>query len=329
MENPLNKLKEQINKVLFRQPAKVLPQARPEEGQASPQDEGELGRRLTAVGHMYIPPGRIAPEGFVYIENNCLKAVGDLTEYERDRREVMEPIMVEFAEEYLRLADIKARAHDALDWLIGKHGQRNSKRQQENKQSSHTIFSLDRSLSLSRKYSDRVKYDDVMITAAKELIDKCVEEWEKGSRDEMKQLVALSFKRNANNEFSRAKIVELRQINSKDPRWKEAMDMIQEAELVDGVASYLLVSVRDAQEKYHPLPLDISAVRSYRAKEAIGLPAVKPVRSQADYLAAMEQIKALMQGDPAKDSPEGERLEVLAVLAEAWEVGNTKQEPQP
>jgi hypothetical protein len=213
---------------------------------------------------MCIPPERKAPEGCVFIENNQMKLLGDLTDYERYRLEVLTPLMAEWSEQYLALADLKARIHQAMDNLSVIYAGRNTKRKQDQKKSSITVFTLDRSLSLTRKYADRVTYEDVLLAEAKDLIDQCVEDWEQGSRNEMKQLVALSFQRNAKNEFSRAEMVKLRRMESKDPRWKQAMEIIQSAELVDGVASYLLVSVRDDQDDYHPLPLDIAHVRSYR-----------------------------------------------------------------
>ena len=44
---------------------------------------------------------------------------------------------------------------------------------------------------------------------------------------------------------------------------------------------------------------------------------IKPIRTKADYRAAMKEIEALMNAEP--DTPEGERLDVLATLVEAYE----------
>jgi len=46
---------------------------------------------------------------------------------------------------------------------------------------------------------------------------------------------------------------------------------------------------------------------------------IRPIRTEDDYLAALKEISALVDLDPAVDSPEGERLDVLATLAEAYE----------
>lgn len=44
---------------------------------------------------------------------------------------------------------------------------------------------------------------------------------------------------------------------------------------------------------------------------------IKPIRTEADYRAALLEIESLM--DAAFDSPEGEKLDVLTTLLEAYE----------
>ena len=44
---------------------------------------------------------------------------------------------------------------------------------------------------------------------------------------------------------------------------------------------------------------------------------VKPVKTEADYRAALQEIETLMTARP--DSPEGEKLDILATLVEAYE----------
>lgn len=46
---------------------------------------------------------------------------------------------------------------------------------------------------------------------------------------------------------------------------------------------------------------------------------IHPIRTEADYRAALKEISALVDLDPPLDSPEGERLDILATLAEAYE----------
>ena len=44
---------------------------------------------------------------------------------------------------------------------------------------------------------------------------------------------------------------------------------------------------------------------------------IKPIKNDADYQAALEEIERLF--DAASDTPEGDRLEVLTALVEAYE----------
>lgn len=44
---------------------------------------------------------------------------------------------------------------------------------------------------------------------------------------------------------------------------------------------------------------------------------IKPIKTKADYRAALKEIEALMAAE--RDSPEGERLDVLVTLVEAYE----------
>ena len=55
---------------------------------------------------------------------------------------------------------------------------------------------------------------------------------------------------------------------------------------------------------------------------------IKPIRSEEDYQAALEEIERLMDAQP--DTPEGDRLDVLATLVEAWEEKHCPiEEPDP
>jgi HTH-type transcriptional regulator/antitoxin HigA len=46
---------------------------------------------------------------------------------------------------------------------------------------------------------------------------------------------------------------------------------------------------------------------------------IKPIRTEADYTAALKEIALLMEADPALGTPEGDRLDVLVTLVQAFE----------
>ena len=46
---------------------------------------------------------------------------------------------------------------------------------------------------------------------------------------------------------------------------------------------------------------------------------IRPVRTEADYKAALKEISALMASDPDLGTPEGDRLDILVTLVQAYE----------
>ena len=46
---------------------------------------------------------------------------------------------------------------------------------------------------------------------------------------------------------------------------------------------------------------------------------ITPIRTETDYRAALHVVSQLVDRDPSPDTPEGERLDVLSTLIEAYE----------
>ena len=46
---------------------------------------------------------------------------------------------------------------------------------------------------------------------------------------------------------------------------------------------------------------------------------IRPIKIEADYVAVLSEVSVLVAMDPAADSPEGDRLDVLVTLVQAWE----------
>jgi len=54
---------------------------------------------------------------------------------------------------------------------------------------------------------------------------------------------------------------------------------------------------------------------------------IKAIRTEADYFAVLEEVSALIDLDPATDSPEGDRLDVLGTLVQAYEAKHYPIDP--
>jgi HTH-type transcriptional regulator/antitoxin HigA len=54
---------------------------------------------------------------------------------------------------------------------------------------------------------------------------------------------------------------------------------------------------------------------------------IKAIRNEVDYLSALQEVSALIDLDPGADSPDGERLDVLGTLVQAYEAKHCAIDP--
>lgn len=50
---------------------------------------------------------------------------------------------------------------------------------------------------------------------------------------------------------------------------------------------------------------------------------IRPIHTQADHNATLKEISALMENDPEPGSPDGDRLDILVTLVQAFEAKHT------
>lgn len=46
---------------------------------------------------------------------------------------------------------------------------------------------------------------------------------------------------------------------------------------------------------------------------------IRPIHTESDYKATLKEISALMESDPDRGTPDGDRLDILATLVQAYE----------
>ena len=54
---------------------------------------------------------------------------------------------------------------------------------------------------------------------------------------------------------------------------------------------------------------------------------IRPIKTEADYNATLKEVSALMASDPELNTPDGDRLDVLATLVTAYEAKNIPIDP--
>jgi HTH-type transcriptional regulator/antitoxin HigA len=54
---------------------------------------------------------------------------------------------------------------------------------------------------------------------------------------------------------------------------------------------------------------------------------IRPIHTQADYKATLREVSALMESDPVLGTPDGDRLDVLTTLVQAYEARHHPIDP--
>lgn len=101
-----------------------------------------------------------------------------------------------------------------------------------------TLSSFDGKLQLQVAISDSVSFGPEL-DAAKDLIDECVETWSEGTNDNMRALIMHAFQVNKTGRIDTSRVLSLRRLDIKDPKWALAMDAISNALRVSSSKSYI------------------------------------------------------------------------------------------
>ena len=97
------------------------------------------------------------------------------------------------------------------------------------------------------------------LQAAKVLIDACLTEWSEKAPPELRQIVEGAFEVGTNGTLNNEKILDLRNYNIDDPRWKRAMEIINLAHRPVDSRSYIRFYERaDADSDWKLIPLSLS-----------------------------------------------------------------------
>jgi len=121
-----------------------------------------------------------------------------------------------------------------------------------------TLLSFNGRYKVLRAVAEFLRFDE-RLQAAKALIDECITDWSQGSRPEIKVLINDAFAVDKEGNINTGRVLALRRLEIADERWLRAMQAISEGVLVTGSKHYIRVYERDADGKYQPLTLDVSA----------------------------------------------------------------------
>jgi hypothetical protein len=122
-----------------------------------------------------------------------------------------------------------------------------------------TLTSYDGRYKIQRQMADRIVFDERLQTA-KLLIDECLKDFSKGSKDEIKLLVNDAFQVDKAGNVSTGRVLGLRRHKIQDERWLRAMQAIADSMTVADTKPYIRFYERDASGKYQPISLDVAAI---------------------------------------------------------------------
>ncbi|HGX92276.1 MAG TPA: DUF3164 family protein [Candidatus Tenderia sp.] len=122
-----------------------------------------------------------------------------------------------------------------------------------------TLLSFDGQYKVTRQIAEDLSFDE-RLQAAKALIDECIHTWTSDSSAEIKTLIDHAFQVDKEGNISTGRVLGLRRLKIRDPKWLKAMDAISDSVQIIGTKPYLRVYKRDDSGKFQPISLDIATL---------------------------------------------------------------------
>ena len=141
-----------------------------------------------------------------------------------------------------RMEEVRNRTKGYLMKISEKFG--------EKWQGNAELYNFSQTKKTTIKIAKKLVFDE-KLQIAKTKIDKCVKRWSKGSDDKIVVLINDAFKVDKKGNLDAKQILSLRNKKFNDQEWKEAMDLISEAVMVESTKEYINQYVRDEDNSFH------------------------------------------------------------------------------
>lgn len=123
-----------------------------------------------------------------------------------------------------------------------------------------TLHSYDMKYKIQVQIQEYFVFDE-RLKVAKTLIDDCLRDWTQGSRSEIKTIITDAFQVDKEGRINIKRILSLRSLDIKDPKWQKAMDAITDSLQVAGSKRlYRLYRKEASTDKWIPITLEMSAL---------------------------------------------------------------------
>ena len=122
----------------------------------------------------------------------------------------------------------------------------------------YSLTSYDGRLKVVIQVQDQLSFG-VELQAARRIVDECINEWAKGTNDNVRALVQHAFQPDKAGQVSREAVLRLRRLDIDDDRWRQARRAIDDSIRVMGSRVYLRLYLRGSSEApWMPVPIDIA-----------------------------------------------------------------------
>ncbi len=200
------------------------------------------------------------PEGYWRDARGSLVPVDLIKPIDKQRDQLVREIVASAQTLSKLLTDFKGRSFGDIEAFVDLSLQEYGTKL-GGKKGNVTLATFDGQYKVLRANADNINFDE-RIQAAKELIDECVVEWSDGARPEIKAIIEHAFAVDKQGKISIGRVLNLRRLDIKDPRWIKAMDSISDSLQVIGSTSYIRIYERVGDsEQYVQIPLDMAAVQ--------------------------------------------------------------------
>lgn len=185
---------------------------------------------------------------------------------DRARNQLVEELTIDALRLNALIADFKRRVFNDIDAFVELSNEQYGV-QLGGRKGNITLYTYDGQYKIQVAIADRLHFDE-RLQAAKQLIDECIIDWSKDSRDEIRVLVQSAFQTDKQGKINTGRVLGLRQLDIADARWQRAMQAISDSLQVVDSKTYVRFYQRiPGAEEYRPIPLDIAALAVFAPRE--------------------------------------------------------------
>ena len=196
------------------------------------------------------------PDGYMMDMQNRLIPLSTIKKVDIDRDFLVKDIVEKAKLEAEALSKFKSETMNEIESFITKTAKTYRVRM-GGKKGNVVLTSFDGRYKVVRAISEFIVFDE-RLQVAKTLIDECIREWADGARDEIIVLINDAFSVNKQGKIDRNRILGLRRLKIKHPKWIKAMDAIAESMTVTNTKAYIRIYERSESGAYLPLNLDVA-----------------------------------------------------------------------